>query len=81
MSEQTTWIPLPKARRKKVKVIDAIERVEQLAFWYAQHRPQVQRIWVTPDDYAAFEAATGTRGISLTVNGIYYRGFRIEATL
>jgi hypothetical protein len=80
MSEQTTWIPLPKAKKKTAKIADAIDRVEPLAAWYRAHKPEVKRIVVSSADYRAFEAAVNTRGISINNAGICFRGFRIEPT-
>ena len=77
MSQQITWIPPPKARKKIAKIVDAIDRVEVLAGWYRQHKPDVKRVFVTGPDYAAFESAVGTRGISLTADGLKFRGFAI----
>lgn len=64
MSEQATWIPLPRRRPSKVKASDAIERANRLAVWYETNKPEVTRISVTKGDYDAFKEAVGTRSIA-----------------
>lgn len=80
MSEQSTWVPLPKKRTKAAKLPEAIAGADKMIDWYLQNKPGVRRVAVTPGGYKAFEEAVGTHGIVLSADGIKYRGFMIYAT-
>jgi hypothetical protein len=79
MSEQATWIPLPKGRKSRVKIADALARVNRLAEWYRVNKPAVTRILVTKGDFKSIEESVGTNGITLNEEGMFYRGYRIDA--
>ena len=79
MTDQATWIPLPRRRSPKIKIGDAMTRVDRLAEWYEANKPSVKRIAVTPADYDSFKGSVGTNGVSLTDGVLRYRGFVIEA--
>lgn len=77
MSEQATWVPLPKKRVQKVRAADALARCERLVNWYEAYKPEVERLLVTQGDYQALEEAAGTHGIAIDSQGLRYRIFRV----
>jgi hypothetical protein len=78
VTEQASWIPLPRRRRvKAAKLPVAIERANRMIDWYEANRPSVNRLAVTPEDYKAFEEGVGQYGIYLATDGVKYRSFVI----
>lgn len=77
MTDQATWIPLPRRRSPRIKVSDAMSRFDKLANWYEANKPEVTRIAVTGDDYKAFEAEAGKGQVYLTDGVLRYRNFVI----
>lgn len=77
MSEQATWVPLPKRRIKAAKLPSALKGADRLIDWYLGNKPDVRRLAVSVSDYKAFEEHVGHDGILLTKTGIKYRGFEI----
>jgi hypothetical protein len=75
--EQSSWIPLTKPRKTPIKISEAMERANKLIEWYRLNKPEVTRCWVTKEDYKAFEEAVGTKGVTLTDEGVQYRGLLI----
>jgi hypothetical protein len=80
MTEQNTWIPLPRRRPPKIKIADAIDRFNRLADWYEENKPTVKRIVVSAADYKSFLEAAGKGSVTYTDGVLRYRGFVIEAT-
>jgi hypothetical protein len=81
MSTQSTWLAPPPKGFEPAKLKAALLRASVLADWYSAYKPAVRRIVVTKADYHAFETQIGTCGISLTNDGIRWRGFLIEPQL
>lgn len=77
MTEQATWVPLPRRRSPKIKISDAMARVDRLANWYETNKPDVKRIAVTAEDYKSFEEAAGKGQVFLTDGVLRYREFVI----
>ena len=77
MTEQATWVPIPRRRSPKIKISDAMARVDKLANWYEANKPEVTRIAVTADDYKSFEESAGKGEVYLTDGVIRYRNFVI----
>jgi hypothetical protein len=80
MTEQASWIQLPRRRAPKIKIEDALERANRLADWYEANKPSVKRIAVSPDDYKSFEGAAGQGKVTMTDGVVRYRGFVIVAS-
>jgi hypothetical protein len=59
------------------KLPEAIQKANRLIDWYEANRPSVKRLAVMPADYRAFEEGVGTYGITLSGDGVSYRGFVI----
>ena len=78
MAEQAQWVPLPRRRIKAAKLPAAIDNANRLIDWYMQNKPEVRRLAVFAKDYKAFEQGVGTYNITLSKDGIRYRGFLIE---
>ena len=78
MSEQATWVPLPRRRGPKAKLPAVLERANRLIDWYEVHKPEVRRLTCTVTDYDAFEEAANDPAHSArlrrTGEGIIYRG-------
>lgn len=77
MSDQATWIPLPRRRASKAKLPDVLQRADRLIDWYEANKPRVKRLAVVAADYVALEESVGTHNVTLTKEGIRYRGFTL----
>lgn len=77
MSQQASWVSVPKRRVKPAKLPAAIENANRLIDWYQQNKPDVARLAVTAADYKAFAQGVDTYGITKSEEGPRYRGFLI----
>lgn len=80
MSEQATWVPIPRARVKPSRPSDAIARMDRLINWCKKFKPESTHVTLFPCDFAAFKNSVGTGGITQTAQGIMYRDFYIRET-
>lgn len=79
MVEQADWVAIPRRRVKASKLPVALNNADRLIDWYFQNKPEVRRLAVFARDYKAFEQGVGTNSITLSDDGIKYRGFLIES--
>lgn len=77
MSEQSTWVPLPKRRTRAAKLPDALNSANRLIDWYMTNKPRVKRLAVTKSQLLAFKDAAGTNTITYVDGVVKYRGFEL----